>query len=102
MAVDTSICWSVEPSLRSLSMKPIYKCNRRVYYRNVIIDFVYKVLMLNLTNNQSYKPTNVRSNVKWLTFQYDRCSNVGSFNPMSSNVINQCEFPMGISNAVDQ
>ena len=53
----------MEPSLRSLFMKPIYKHNRRVYYQNVIIDFVYKVLMLNLISDQLYKPTNVRSNV---------------------------------------
>ena len=98
ITVDASICCLVEPSLRSLFMKPIYKRNRRVYYQNVVIDFVYKVLLLNLTNNQLYKPTNVRSNVKRSTFQYDHCSNVGGSNPMRSNVSNQCEFPMGRSN----
>ena len=88
----------MEPSLRSLFTKPIYKHNRCVYYRNVVIDFVYKVLMLNLVSDQLYKPTNVWSNVKRPMFQYDRCSNVGCSNPISSNVINQCEFPIGKSN----
>ena len=69
-----------------------------MFNRNVVIDFVYKVFMLNLTNNQLYKPTNARSNVKWSTFQYDRCSNVDGSNPMRSNVSNQCVFPIGTSN----
>ena len=70
--------------------------------RNVVIDLMYNVLMLNLNSDQLYKPTNVRSNVKRSTFQYDRCSNVDSSNPMRSNVSYQCGFPMGSSNAVDQ
>ena len=36
--------------------------------RNVVIDFVYNVLMLNLNSDQLYKPTNVRSNVIRSTF----------------------------------
>ena len=36
--------------------------------RNIVVDFVYNVLMLNLTSDQSYKPTNVQSNVIRLTF----------------------------------
>ena len=98
LPVDALICWSLEPSLCSLFMKPIYKCNRRVYHRNIITDFAYKVLMLNLISDQLYKPTNIRSNVKWSTFQYDHCSNVGGSDPIRSNMSNQCEFPIGRNN----
>ena len=68
---------------------------------NVVIDLVHNILTLNLSSDRLYKPTNVQSNVKRSMFQYDCCSNVGGFSPMSSNVINQCQFLMGSSNAVD-
>ena len=83
--VDASICWSVEPRLWFI-LKPICERGRRVYYLERIIDLVYNVLMFNLNSDQLYKPTNVWSNVKRSTFQYDRCSNVGGSNPMRSNV----------------
>ena len=54
--------------------------------QNVVIDLVYNALMLNLNSDQSYKPTNVRSNVKRSTFRYDRCSSVGGSNPMRFNI----------------
>ena len=54
--------------------------------------------MLNLTNDQLYEPMNVRSNIKRLTFRYDRCSNDDGSNRIRSSVSNQCEFPFCKSN----
>ena len=97
LVVDASIFWSLKSRLRNTCIftKPTCERDKRVYYSERSNWLHVQGLTLILTNDQLYKPTNVRSNVKRSAFRHDRWSNDDGFNPIKSNVSNQCQFPMG-------